>query len=187
MVKVRQKFFENILLEELLSSEGFLGSSSLENLKDKKGFFLGLRKGFSVFDLEKSLTTYFNAINLVKAFNESSLQILFIGCPSYLEKTLEEEFINSRHLFVRGDSWVLGYLTNFSQSNLSPSLIVTFKESGVFQSKECFKEEIPLISFVDDTSNLNFVDYPILVNLKSKGASLMYHNLIKQAISKSDV
>jgi hypothetical protein len=39
MKKDHQQTFEKKLLKELLSSEGFLGSNSLENLKDKKAFF----------------------------------------------------------------------------------------------------------------------------------------------------
>ena len=182
MKKDHQQTFEKKLLKELLFSEGFLGSNSLENLKDKKAFFLGLRKGFSVYDLEKTLTTYFKVLDLVKSFNESSLQILFVGCPPSLEVDIERELSGSNHIFVKEDSWVLGSLTNYIQSGLSPNLIITYKDLRSFPSKECFKKETPLISFVDDSCDFDFVDYPILVNLKSKGASAMYHNIIKQSI-----
>lgn len=181
MTKSNQKPFENSILKELLDSEGFLGSKSKENLEDKKGFFLGFRKDFAVFDLEKSLTTYFKALSLVRSFNESSLQILFVGCPPCMEDFAKEETEKSNNIFIKEDSWVLGSLTNYTQSGLSPDLIVTFKSSRSFPSKECLKKNTPLISFIDDSCDVSFVDYPIFINLKSKGAYLMYRNLIKQS------
>ena len=81
---------------------------------------------------------------------------------------------------------VLGSLTNSAQSEVSPRLMVTFTLLCTFPSKECFKKEIPLISFVDETCDLSFIDYPIFVNLKSEGAAYMYQYLIKQSILNSN-
>tara|TARA_B100000780_G_C20990511_1_gene396089 strand:+ start:236 stop:799 length:564 start_codon:yes stop_codon:yes gene_type:complete len=187
MKNFNQNSFKKDILQDLLDSEGFIGSKSQENVKGKKGFFLGFRGGFTVFDLERSLTTYFKALNLVKLFNESSLQILFVGAPLFLENIIQKEVEKSKHIFIGEDSWVLGSLTNYIQSGLSPNLIVTFNSDNSFASKECFKRGAPLISFVDDRCDITFIDYPILVNLKSKGASRMYYNLIKQCSSNNNV
>jgi ribosomal protein S2 len=187
MKQFNQNPFKKTLLKGLLDSQGFIGSSSQGNVKDKKGFFLGFRKGFTVFDLERSLTTYLKALNLVKIFNESSLQVLFVGAPLSLESFIQKELEKTRHVFIREDSWVLGSLTNYVQSGLYPDLIITFNSHNSFASKECFKRGVPLISFVDDSCDIAYIDYPILVNLKSQGVSHMYYNLIKQCSSNNNV
>jgi len=187
MKKINHNSLKNKILKDLLDYQGFIGSNHQGNVKDKKGFFLGFRKGFTVFDLERSLSTYIKALNLVKLFNESSLQILFVGAPLFLESFIQEELKRSKHIFIREDSWVLGSLTNHVQSGIYPDLIITFTGHNSFASKECFKRGIPLISFVDDSCDITYIDYPILVNLKSNGASNMYYNLIKQCSSSNNV
>jgi ribosomal protein S2 len=135
-----------------------------------------------VFDIEKSLITYLKVLRLVEACKASSSQILFVGCPPQMELVVKKKLNSSRHIFINESSWVLGSLTNSSQSDILPNLIVTFNTTRTFPSKECFKKGVPLISFIDDACDFSFIDYPIFINLKSEGASNMYYNLINQSI-----
>ena len=43
MKNFNQNSFKKDILQDLLDSEGFIGSKSQENVKGKKGFFLGFR------------------------------------------------------------------------------------------------------------------------------------------------
>ena len=56
------------------------------------------------------------------------------------------------------------YVSNV-QSELFPNLIITFNLNRTFPSRECFKKEIPLVSFIDDACDFSFIDYPIFINL----------------------
>lgn len=182
MKRLNHFFFEKIELKNFLDLKSFLGGSSSNRLNRIKGFLLGFRKGSVVFDIEKSLTTYLKVLRLVTACKESSSQILFVGCPPQIESVVRKKLNNSRHIFISESSWVLGSLTNSSQSELFPNLIITFNLNRTFPSRECFKKEIPLVSFIDDACDFSFIDYPIFINLKSDGASNMYYNLINQSI-----
>jgi ribosomal protein S2 len=183
MKRFNEASFRKDCLKELLDSEGFLGTTPSERLKESSGFFLGLRNGSVVFDLERSLTTFIKVLQLIKGCHSSSAKILFVGCPHSIEHIVQKELSKSRHTFISENSWVLGSLTNYNQSKIRPDLIVTFNRTCTFPSKECFKKDVPLISFVDETFDITYVDYPIFVNLKSKGAAKMYYQLIKQCIS----
>jgi len=183
MKQFNEVSFKKEYLKELLDSEGFLGTTSSEKLKDSSGFFLGFRKGSVIFDLEQSLTTFIKVLQLIKGCNASSAKLLFVGCPHSIEHIVQKELNESRHAYINENSWVLGSLTNYNQSKVRPDLIVTFNRTCTFPSKECFKKDVPLISFVDETFDITYVDYPIFVNLKSKGAAKMYYQLIKQSIS----
>jgi len=177
------KRFNEASLKKFLDSDSFLGAIPSKRLKKSSGFFLGFRKGSIVFDLERSLNTFLKVSLLIKGCHQSSANILFVGCPPSIEQIVQKELSKSRHTFVSENSWILGSLTNYSQSKSAPDLIVTFNRRCTFPSKECFKKDVPLISFVDETFNIHYVDYPIFVNLKSKGAAQMYYHLIKQSMS----
>jgi ribosomal protein S2 len=182
MNKISPSFSDKNYLGEFLDLESFLGGRASEKMNKIKGFFLGFRKDSIVFDLEKSLVTYLKVLRLVEVCKKSSFSILFVGCPPLIKALVQEKLSDSKHRFIDESSWVLGSLTNPNRSELFPSLIISFNLTCSFPSKESLKKGIPLVSFMDESGDFSFVDYPIFINLKSEGASRMYYNLIKRSI-----
>ena len=174
MKNVFYKSTKRVITQELLNSVGLGKAKKKPSLKKH---FLGSRKGFSVFDVEKTIVAYTKALSLVNFFDKLGLKILFLGSPLFLEGSVQGLLANSKHIFLPGKSWKPG---TFSNRKHFPDLIISFKQGGGFSSKECLNKNIPLVSFVGETNNLILADFPILVNLKSVGAAKMFFNLIKQ-------
>jgi len=172
------------IAKELLSSEGFLGNGSRQDLSVIKNYLLGFRKGVAVYDIESSISTYAKVLDLVGNINNSKSKILFVGCPVLLENVIPSLLLGSQHDYVSEKDWVPGMLTN---KRYFPDLIINFKREKQFSNKECLKEQIPLVAFVDEASDFSYVDYPILVNLKAEGTAKMYFNLIKQLTTINNV
>lgn len=172
------------IAKELLLSKGFLGTGSRQNISLIKKYLLGFRKGVAVYDIESSISTYAKVLDLVYDIKSSKSRILFVGCPVSLENVVPSMLAESNHTYISEKDWVPGMLTN---KRYSPDLIINFKREKQFSNKECLRKQIPLVSFIDEACDFSYVDYPILVNLKSAGAAKMYFNLIKQLIIINNV
>lgn len=184
MKNIFSQGIKKVIAQELLMSEGFLGNGSQQNFSIIKNYLLGFRKEAVIYDIEKSIVVYTTVLKLTKLFDNSKLKILFVGSPKSLENYIPKIIAKSNHNYIADQEWVPGMLTN---EKIFPDLIVCFKNEQQFSNKECFKKQIPLISFVDESCNLSNIDFPIMVNLKSTGAAKMYLNLVKQLIFNSNV
>lgn len=174
--------FEQRIIKNLLYSDGYLGGSSKKIFQKNQGYVLGSKKGFVIYNLEKVVFTYVKVLSLVKNFKKRKLKLLFIGCPFGMEKKIENLLSPSPHFFISSTNWVHGSLSNNSLLFKELSMVITFNQSLVLSSKELFSKELILISFVEESEKISFVDFPLVINLRSKSIVDMYYYLLKQSI-----
>lgn len=68
--------------------------------------------------------------------------------------------------------------------NKKPDLIIIFDHSKNLDAfNEAFKMQIPVISFVNSSSNPSKIDYPVPGNFTSNNAGKLYYNLIKHSLN----
>lgn len=173
--------FEQQLLKNLVNTNAYLGGSSKRIFQKNQGFLLGLKKGFVLYNLEKAIFTYIKVLGLIKSFKKQKLKILFIGCPFGMEKKIEELLLPSRHFFISSKNWVHGSLSNNTNLSREVALVITFNQNLVFSNKELFNKELTIVSFSEEIEKISFVDFPLVVNLQSKGVIDMYFYLLKQS------
>ena len=131
-------------------------------------------------------------------FHYYNKKILFIGFPSFStgNKNYDLLFYSTDHYHVAYDNWINNFLMNYKQimlltkklllkKNLNnkelktvigikqiPDLIVVYNQTKQTKIvKEILSNKIPLISFMNSSSNLSNLEYKILGgfhNLKTK-------------------
>ena len=174
--------FEQQIIKNLLCSDGYLGGSSKKIFQKNQGYLLGSKKGFVVYNLEKVVFTYVKVLSLVRNFKKRKLKILFIGCPFGMEKKIEKLLSTSRHFFISSTNWVHGSLSNNRLLSTELSMVITFNQSLTFSNREFFNKELTLISFVEENEKLSFIDFSLVISLRSKSIADMYYFLLKQSV-----
>lgn len=179
MKKKNYRIFEKVMFFDVLSCDAFLGSSFNKKTLYKNDYFLGTRKKSIIYNIEKSFIVYVKALRLVRLFNYSKLNILFIKSPSLLDDFMLNFFKNLNHTYVTHTKVLYSITTN---KKTAPSLIVNFDKETSFLNKKCLKKRIPTISFVNESYCLMRIDYPIVINLRSIGITKIYYVLVNHLI-----
>jgi ribosomal protein S2 len=170
---------EKSLIQNLLRLEacimGTPGSSR------KRNYFIGFRKGVYVLDLERSLWTYFKALNVVRGFKKKGFRLLFIGSPFGVEKTLKR-VLSGLHFFLSSKEWYPGGTSNTKKVQKEVYLVIFYSQGLPFLSNECFIKGIPFIGFFNSLDQKSFVDFPIFLNLHSRGSTGLFLYLVNQSM-----
>jgi ribosomal protein S2 len=161
-------------------------------------YILGFRKNFSLFNLKYTKNYIKKSLLIIYKFHYYNKKILFIGFPSFStgNKNYDLLFYSTDHYHVAYDNWINNFLMNYKQimlltkklllkKNLNnkelktvigikqiPDLIVVYNQTKQTKIvKEILSNKIPLISFMNSSSNLSNLEYKILGgfhNLKTK-------------------
>ena len=124
MLKIKQYKSKN-LFSSLIDARIYLGASN--KLWDPKitQYLFGIRNGFCIFQLEKTLACLRKATTIISKINFSKNKILFIGFPESEKRFLVPLFLSTDHFYTYGQFWFNGTLTNGKHLNIC---INAFKE-----------------------------------------------------------
>jgi len=197
-MKIKKIKRYNLINYNLLKSRSYLGLQKLSFYYLNSSYILGFRKNFSLFNLKYTKNYIKKSLLIIYKFHYYNKKILFIGFPSFStgNKTYDLLFYSTDHYHVAYDNWINNFLMNYKQimlltkklllkKNLNnkelktvigikqiPDLIVVYNQTKQTKIvKEILSNKIPLISFMNSSSNLSNLEYKILGgfhNLKTK-------------------
>jgi hypothetical protein len=99
-----------VLIKELLFNSCFDNAVSKPPvcfLQDFSGYY----KNQKIHDIEKTVVNYKKCFVLIRFFDFFKLQMLFLGKPVLSELFFKNLSLKSRHLFLKNEDWLLGFLT----------------------------------------------------------------------------
>jgi ribosomal protein S2 len=197
-MKIKKIKRYNLINYNLLKSRSYLGLQKLSFYYLNSSYILGFRKNFSLFNLKYTKNYIKKSLLIIYKFHYYNKKILFIGFPSFStgNKNYDLLFYSTDHYHVAYDNWINNFLMNYKQimlltkklllkKNLNnkelktvigikqiPDLIVVYNQTKQTKIvKEILSNKIPLISFMNSSSNLSNLEYKILGgfhNLKTK-------------------
>lgn len=197
-MKIKKIKRYNLINYNLLKSRSYLGLQKLSFYYLNSSYILGFRKNFSLFNLKYTKNYIKKSLLIIYKFHYYNKKILFIGFPSFStgNKNYDLLFYSTDHYHVAYDNWINNFLMNYKQimlltkklllkKNLNnkelktvigikqiPDLIVVYNQTKQTKIvKEILSNKIPLISFMNSSSNLSNFEYKILGgfhNLKTK-------------------
>jgi len=197
-MKIKKIKRYNLINYNLLKSRSYLGLQKLSFYYLNSSYILGFRKNFSLFNLKYTKNYIKKSLLIIYKFHYYNKKILFIGFPSFStgNKNYDLLFYSTDHYHVAYDNWINNFLMNYKQimlltkklllkKNLNnkelktvigikqiPDLIVEYNQTKQTKIvKEILSNKIPLISFMNSSSNLSNLEYKILGgfhNLKTK-------------------
>jgi ribosomal protein S2 len=197
-MKIKKIKRYNLINYNLLKSRSYLGLQKLSFYYLNSSYILGFRKNFSLFNLKYTKNYIKKSLLIIYKFHYYNKKILFIGFPSFStgNKNYDLLFYSTDHYHVAYDNWINNFLMNYKQimlltkklllkKNLNnkelktvigikqiPDLIVVYNQTKQTKIvKEILSNKIPLISFINSSSNLSNLEYKILGgfhNLKTK-------------------
>lgn len=187
MKKKKKKCYTKFLYEKFISYGLHFGCSKFLWNPRLEAYLLGVRKGFLLFDLNKTLLTFRSALLFLSKVHSSGKKILFVGFP----KGKVKEFSNlcKHHGHYCFESWSNGFFqyikkSSFSDGQTKPVVLFLFSPSLDFLViKEANRYEIPVIAFVNADESFEGIDFPIFVNINSPKGGLFSFNLFKQVFS----
>jgi small subunit ribosomal protein S2 len=143
-----------ISLYSLVKFKIYLGTSN--KLWDPKmaQYLFGIRNGFCVFKLKKTLACLRKAMRIVSKINFSKKKILFIGFPASEKSVLVPLFLYTGNSFTNDQFWFNGVLTNGKHFNICVNI---FKEIALLKGKSdqlVFFNKFGGASFLKKTPNL---------------------------------
>ena len=125
-MKIKQiKNKNKILFSSLLESRIYLGTNNKSWDPKMAQYLFGVRNGFCVFKLEKTLAYLRKATKIISKVHLSKKKILFIGFPKSEKYFLIPLFLASGHLYTDDKFWFNGILTNGKHFNICINI---FKE-----------------------------------------------------------
>ena len=211
MLKIRQ-YKNTHLFPSLVEARIYLGFNNKSRNSKITQYLLGVRNGFCIFQLDKTLTCLRKATTIMSKINFSKKKILFVGLPESEKHLLIPLFLSTNHFYTCDQFWFNGTLTNGRHFNIcvnafkeiiklkkrseqlsffkkfggtyflkrTPDLIVIFDHSESFQAlREASKMGVPIVSFVNSSSNPEQCDYPIPGNFTSRLAGEFYYEVVK--------
>lgn len=197
-MKIKKIKRYNLINYNLLKSRSYLGLQKLSFYYLNSSYILGFRKNFNLFNLKYTKNYIKKSLLIIYKFHYYNKKILFIGFPSFStgNKNYDLLFYSTDHYHVAYDNWINNFLMNYKQimlltkklllkKNLNnkelktvigikqiPDLIVVYNQTKQTKIvKEILSNKIPLISFMNSSSNLSNLEYKILGgfhNLKTK-------------------
>lgn len=130
-----------------------------------------------MYNVEKAFSLFLRVLNLIRYLSKKRLRVLFIGCPAKMEATLSSLVDASRHVYIRPTGW--RNITK-KQEFFTFHLILVFCSSTFSYQERDSRVGIPSIFFTDGTSiNNTSVDFPITLNVETKGVENMFLFLVK--------
>ena len=177
-----KKDIERLLVKNLLKlTSCFVKKGDPFTYHKNKKYFWGVKKGNAFFDLERALDSFFRASRLIRILKIKRIKILFIGCPTILEKKISL-LMKNKHFFISSTKWKLGGLGHYTAILEKPHLIVVFRRDIFFMGKESFALTIPTIAFMDNKTTSVFIDFPVFLNLTFKKTICLFLYLINQSL-----
>jgi ribosomal protein S2 len=163
----------DLLINFLFKSKNFYGELLKDTNPNIIPFLYGIRYNYTIINL-KNVSFYLKRIfKLLKYILSQKKNILIIGNSSDIEFLMNHQFIkNHPNIIFFNQKWIHGLITN----NLNPNihhekieLIIIIKSS--IQEKDLKKElsilNIPIISLMNTSQNLENINYPIISNTKN--------------------
>lgn len=185
MDKIRHKYTEKDFLSLLLARETHIFEKSLTDTKILP-FIMGVRKGFTVLDLSKTLSLLKKVLFMVEEYISNKGQIIIV-CDSQTVNYKQELKALKKYFIVVENSWPEGSLTNFSDlrdkssffQRLSPDLANTFGFTGLMK-KMNRKKKTQIEMFFNKFQLLGFVsENPRLVICLSSSKNIFLFNELK--------
>jgi len=100
------------LITTLIKSKTYLGNAKFTWNPSISPHLYGIRNGFCIFDLEKTIINLKKSLKLISHINNSKKKILFIGFPKEFESKCMKLYNKEGHFYVSNKNWVNGILTN---------------------------------------------------------------------------
>lgn len=187
MIKKKKKWYNKFLYEKFISYGLHFGCLNFFWNSKLKAYFLGSRKNFLIFDLNKILHSFRSAFMFLAKMHLSGKKILFIGFP----KGHEKEFFSlcKQHGHYVFDNWPHGFFqkikkSRFSDTKLKPAVLFVFSPlSNSLAIQEANRYDIPVLAFINANESIEGIDFPIFGNLNSIKGGLFSFNLFKQLFS----
>jgi ribosomal protein S2 len=144
--------------------------------------------GFPTYLLKKLMDTNSNKSLSYIAYENWFPGILTNGFLSrkVIKKTINDITVSQRNIKKRKQ--FLSSFLNTKELYKKPSLIVIFsssQKSNLNIVKEAYSQNIPVAAFLNSNNSLDFIDYPILGNIKSVESNILYWGLIKETLKNS--
>lgn len=179
-----QKIFNKFLIEKFVFFGLHLASFQTYFDSSLRPYVCGARKKMIFFDLKKIFLSLRIAFHFLTKVNLSGKKILFVGCPSVIEKEFSLLCCKHGHFYL--GSWTQGFLKKLKKSSLRepngfPAVIVVFSPSCFQQViEETSYYDIPIIAFVKGNDCPMKIDYPIYGNFTSPKGGQFLVNLFQQ-------
>ena len=202
----------NLINYNLLKSRSYLGLQKLHFYYLNSSYIIGFRNNFSLFNLRQTKNFIKKSLLIIYKFHYYNKKILFIGFPSFStgNKNYDLLFYSTDHYHVAYDNWINNFLMNYKQimlltkklllkKNLNnkelktvigikqiPDLIVVYNQTKQTKIvKEILSNKIPLISFINSSSNLSNLEYKILGGFHNLKAKHFIYFLLKSILTLS--
>tara|TARA_B110000967_G_C18758580_1_gene496653 strand:+ start:171 stop:809 length:639 start_codon:yes stop_codon:yes gene_type:complete len=107
---VKKKYKDLIVL--LADAKVYLGGKKIIWDPIISYYLLGIKNGFCIFDLEKTIFNLKKSLKLITYINNSKKKILFIGFPKEFENKCIQLYNSKGHFYVSNKGWINGILTN---------------------------------------------------------------------------
>lgn len=175
---ISQNLIEKRLIQNLLKLESCLLKTK-ENPK-KTHYFIGFRKGIFLLNIETSFKNYFKILNIVQGLKKTKKAILFVGCPSGLEKKILKSIFEP-NFFINLKERTQDILFSSSLLKKKVCFIITYCDKICPALNACFIKSIPTAKFIFEIKNNILVDYAIPFNLYSKGVIGLFLYLLHRS------
>ena len=201
----------NLINYSLLKSRNYLGLHKLSFYYLNSSYIIGFRNNLSVFNLKQTKNFIKKSLLLIYKFHYFNKKILFIGFPNFLNKNFYTLFNTTNHYYISYDMWINNFFVNYKKimflkkkllllkKNLSskelkfmininkiPDLIVVYnqtKETKIIE--EILATKIPLISFMNSSTNSNLLEYKNLGGFHHFKAKIFIYLLLKSILTLS--
>lgn len=151
-------------LSTLINYKIYLGDKKNTWDPSISGYLYGIRNGFCIFDLNKTILNLKKSLKLISHVNKSNKKILFIGFPKNFEDKCVKLYNKNGHFYVSNKSWVNGILTNSKDFfYLKNSFLLNLKNKKI-KEKRFFYEKFGGI--------LNLKNKPSLIVVFDHGKNL---------------
>ena len=205
-MKIKKIEKYNLINYNLLKSRSYLGLQKLHFYYLNSSYIIGFRNNFSLFNLRQTKNFIKKSLLIIYKFHYYNKKILFIGFPSFTTDNINYNllFNITDHYHVPYDNWINNFLTNYKQNmelkeklnnkklkiiigiKQIPDLIVVYNQTKQTKIvKEILSNKIPLISFINSSSNLSNLEYKILGGFHNLKAKHFIYFLLKSILTLS--
>lgn len=162
----------NNFLKILFKSKNFYGGYYKFIKKENLPFLYGIRNNQIIINLKYLNFFIKRTFNLLKLTLKKKKKILIIANSDDINFLINKNYKKKNPLiFFFNKKWINGNITNkninFFVKKHKINLIIIYKISNIYFNKELFSLKIPIISFLNPTDNLNYINYPLITNLKN--------------------
>ena len=128
----------------------------------------GFRKGTSLLNMENSIKSYFKVLNIIQRLKKTKKPILFIGSPFGFEKKIKS-FFPKLQIFLSLKEFFEEVFFSSILIKTRAHFVIAFCDRVCPLFNDCFIKSIPVVCFTLEVNNTTFLDYPVLINIRSKG------------------